>query len=185
MMAGYVTREYITGGDLRDLRGKLGLTQKEMAGFLRCSKRTVENWETKTEKITGPVVPLLEILIRHPEQAQALELPPERLKLRLWYYYENQVCTIIDVDELSRRVSIRNYTANPLFRAFGINTEPTFEDYEAFLASRCFPESRDKMKLQLKELGIPFYDPLLIIEKTEGRMADDHFRIRIDRGDRE
>ena len=37
------------------------------------------------------------------------------------------------------------------------------------------------MKLQLKELGIPFYDPLLIIEKTEGRMADDHFWIRIER----
>ena len=180
-MAEYVTREFITGEDFRDLRAVLGLTQKEMARFLRCSKRTVENWETKAERITGPVVPLLEILIRYPEQARALEVPPQRMKLRLWYYYERQVCTIIDVDELKRVVSIRNYTVNPLYRAFGINTEPTFEDYEAFLASRCFPETRDKLKLQLKELGIPFYDPLLIIEKTEGRMADDHFWIRIDR----
>ena len=183
-MTDYITREYITGEDLRGLRTILGLTQKEMAGFLRCSKRTVENWETKAEKITGPMVPLLEILIRHPEQAKALELPPKRLKLRLWYYYERQVCTIIDADELRRVVSMRNYTNNPLYRAFGINTEPSFEDYEAFLASRCFPESRDKMKLQLKELGVPFYDPLLIIEKTEGRMADDHFWIRIERGNR-
>ena len=183
-MAEYITREYISGEEFRELRGKLGLTQKEMADFLRCSKRTVENWETKAEKIAGPMVPLLEILIRHPEQAQALEVPAQRLRLRLWYYYENQVCTIIDVDEMRRLVSIRNYTSNPLFRAFGINTEPTFEDYESFLASRCFPESRDKIKLELKALGIPFYDPLLIIEKTGGRMAEDHFWIRIDRGER-
>lgn len=181
-MAEYVTRKNLIGEDLRELRKTLGMTQKEMAVFLRCSKRTLENWETKAEKITGPIVPLLEILIRSPELVQYLELPPRRLKLRLWYYYERQVCTIIDVDELRRTVQIRNYVKNPLLRAFGVNTEPSFEDYEAFLASRCFPETRDKMKLHLKELGIPFYDPLLIIEKTEGRMADDHFWIRIDRG---
>ena len=182
-MAEYITREYVTGEDLRELRAALGLTQKDLAAFLRCSKRTVENWETKAERITGPLVPLVEILIRHPEQVKALELPEKRTRLRLWYYYERQVCTVIDVDEPRRTVSVRNYTGNPLFRAFGVNTEPTFEDYEAFLASRCFPRSRDKMKLQLKELGIPFYDPLMIIEKTEGRMADDHFWLRIDRGD--
>ena len=37
------------------------------------------------------------------------------------------------------------------------------------------------MKLELKRLGLPFYDPILIIEKTEGRMAGDRFWIRIER----
>jgi putative transcriptional regulator len=37
------------------------------------------------------------------------------------------------------------------------------------------------MKIGLRELGIPFYDPLLIIEKTAGRMAEDDFWIRIER----
>ena len=37
------------------------------------------------------------------------------------------------------------------------------------------------MKLELKKLGIPFYDPMLIIEKTQGRMAEDEFSIRIER----
>lgn len=180
-MAEYITREYITGEDIRHLRSVLGMTQHELAMFLRCSRRTVENWESKSEKITGPIIPLLEILIRQPEQATALEVPEKRLKMRLWYYYEQQVCTIIDVDMLARVVAIKNYVKNPLMRAFGVNTEPTYEDYEAFLESRCFPPTRDKMKLQLKEIGIPFYDPLLIIEKTEGRMADDHFWIRIER----
>ena len=68
-----------------------------------------------------------------------------------------------------------------MFRAFGKNTEPSFEEYEEFIESRCFPRTRDKMKLELQKLGIPFYDPILIIEKTEGRMAEGHFWIRLER----
>ena len=37
------------------------------------------------------------------------------------------------------------------------------------------------MKLILEELNLPFYDPLMIIEKTEGRMADDDFWLRVER----
>jgi putative transcriptional regulator len=44
-----------------------------------------------------------------------------------------------------------------------------------------FPKTERQMKLELKRLGIPFYDPIMIIEKTEGRMAEDHFWIKIER----
>lgn len=44
-----------------------------------------------------------------------------------------------------------------------------------------FRWTRDKMKLVLEDLKIPFYDPYLIIEKTEGRMAEDDFWIRIEK----
>ena len=37
------------------------------------------------------------------------------------------------------------------------------------------------MKLVLQDLGLPYYDPLLIVEKTEGRMAEDEFWIRMER----
>ena len=37
------------------------------------------------------------------------------------------------------------------------------------------------MKLELKRLGLPFYDPLLIVEKTEGRMAEDDFWLKVER----
>ena len=94
--------------------------------------------------------------------------------------YRDEICTIIDVDESRRLVEIKNYTDNLQYRAFGINTEPSFEDYEEFLESRCFPRTRDKMKLELDKLGIPFYDPMMIIEKTEGRMADDDFWLKIE-----
>ena len=95
--------------------------------------------------------------------------------------YKNRKCTLIDVDEMNQKICIRNYARNIMFRAFGTNDEPAYEDYEAFLESRCFPKTRDKMKIQLDALGLPFYDPTLIIEKTQGRMAEDDFWILIER----
>ncbi len=177
----YVIQKSITGKDIRRLREVLDMTQKEFAEFANCSKRTVENWESKDENITGPIVTLVEILTRKPEYVDKLKLPKDRLKLRLFYMFNNTVCTVIDVDELTRQILIHNYIDNPLYRAFGANLEPTYEDYEEFLRSRCFPETRDKIKLELKRLDIPFYDPVMIIEKTEGRMADDDFWIKIER----
>ena len=82
---------------------------------------------------------------------------------------------------MNREVKITNYTDNVMFRAFGIEEAPNYEMYQEFLESRCFPKSRDKMKLILQDLDLPFYDPFMIIEKTEGRMAEDDFWIRIER----
>ena len=53
------------------------------------------------------------------------------------------------------------YTRDYVLRAFGREEHPTFEEYEAFLESRCFPKSRDKMKLILKDLDLPFYDSVV------------------------
>ncbi len=180
-MQQYVIERELTGDDFRRLRGILGMTQKEFAMLTGVSHRTVETWETKGEPVTGPVAALAAILFRWPELLEKLALPEKRFGLRLWYMYKNTVCTVIDVDEINRRVAIRNYTDSPLFRAFGVNPEPSYEDYEAFLESRCFPKTRDKLPLELKKLGIPFYDPILIIGKTAGRMAEDDFWLRIER----
>ncbi|MCR4839889.1 MAG: transcriptional regulator [Eubacterium sp.] len=172
-MKEYVINSSICGKDIRRAREILTMTQKEFASFVCSSKRTIENWESKEEQtITGPIVPLIEILLRRPELAEKLEYPRDRMRMRLIYMYKSMVCSVIDVDEPERKVRVKNYIDNPLFRAFGRNTEPNFDDYEEFLRSRCFPETRDKMKLELRRLGLPFYAPLMIIEKTEGRMAD-------------
>lgn len=177
----YVIPKSITGKEIKEVRQSLDMTQKEFAEFLGCSIPTVERWESGKKDITGPVVTLLEIIRRDTEIPEKLEIPDRKYRLRLYYMYENMVCTVIDADEVIRKVRIKNYTDNLLFRAFGKNTEPDFDDYEEFLKSRCFPETRDKLKLELKRLDIPFYDPILIIEKTGGRMADDNFWVRIER----
>lgn len=112
---------------------------------------------------------------------KTLHLPQQKTTLHISYLFRDQLCSTIDVDEKNRKVQVTNYTDHFLKRAFGKVENPSYEQYEAFLESRCFPRSRDKMKLILRALDLPFYDPLMIIEKTEGRMAEDDFWIRIER----
>ncbi len=179
-------KEYLTPGhtssrEIKNVREQLKLTQREFADFVGVSKPTVERWESGKEQVNGPIVLLIEILRRNPELEQAYTLPQRKTPLRLKYYYRDMLCSIIDVNDMTRQVILYNYTDNLLFRAFGKNEHPSYEDYEAFLESRCFPRSRDKMKLMLKEYDLPFYDPFLIIEKTGGRMEEDEFHLEIER----
>ena len=181
-MRKFAVTDTVTKYDIKSIRRRLELTQGDFAELANVSKKTVERWETSDKPITGPIVTLIKLLREHPHFKERLEIPVKEYKLRVWYMNNSDVCTLIDVDERNRRVKIRNYTENRIFRAFGVEEKPTFEQYEEFLESRCFPRSRDKMKLILKDLDLPFYDPILIIEKTEGRMAEDNFWIKIERG---
>ena len=177
----YILPDKITASDLKEIRKKLKLTQKEFAVLINCSKSTIERWESSEEAISGPIVLAINMLAEYPEYLDKIKVPDKILPLRLWYMYKEKVCTIIDVDELNREVKIKNYVNNLMFRAFGVIEEPDYNQYLGFLESRCFPRTRDKMKLVLNDLGLPFYDPFMIIEKTEGRMAEDDFWIKIER----
>lgn len=179
----FAVAECLYAEDIKKIRKKLDLTQADFAQLVNVSPKTIERWETSDsqKEITGPIVTLVKLLGEYPQSSDELKIPPKAYPMRLWYMCENEVCTIIDVDEVKRRVRIYNYTRQLMFRAFGREEKPTFEQYEEFLESRCFPRTRDKMKLILRDLDLPFYDPLLIVEKTQGRMAEDNFWIRIER----
>ena len=177
----FVTPEYITAKEMKAVRGQLGLTQKAFAQLIGCSKPTVERWERSEDAITGPICLLIKMIEKYPDYVEKIKLPEKTFPIRLYYMHKQTVCTVIDVNELKREVKVRNYTDHVIFRAFGVEEEPSYEQYLEFLESRCFPRSRDKMKLILKDLDLPFYDPFMIIEKTEGRMAEDDFWIKIER----
>ncbi|MBQ2980564.1 MAG: type II toxin-antitoxin system MqsA family antitoxin [Lachnospiraceae bacterium] len=177
----FVTTEYIYAEDIKKIRKKLKLTQKDFALLVNSSKPTIERWERSDTAITGPIVALIKMLERYPEYVEKIKIPKKEYPVRLYYMHNDKICTLIDVDEHNRQVSIKNYVDHLMFRAFGIVENPKYEDYLEFLESRCFPRTRDKMKLVLEELNLPFYEPFMIIEKTEGRMAEDDFWIKIER----
>lgn len=103
-----------------------------------------------------------------------INTPPEKnYTLRMTYMYKQHPCTIIDVDFLNERIAIRNRTPDILHRAFGVVENPTWKQFEEFLADRCYPATRGNIKSILKNLGIDSYDTLQIAEKTNGRTADD------------
>ena len=93
---------------------------------------------------------------------------------------DNSLEIIKEYSKQDKRIKIKNFVQDPVFCAFGRNENPDYKDYEEFLESRCFPRTRDKMKIMLEELNLPFYDPFLIVQKTEGRMAEDDFWIQIE-----
>lgn len=94
--------------------------------------------------------------------------------LRLHYYDGDTLCTKICADKVTRCLAVENLVDDPLSTAFGVNTSPTWEDLENFLEERCVPRQRDGLQYYLRELGLDHYDPLAIVRKTQGRMAEDN-----------
>ena len=77
------------------------------------------------------------------------------------------------------KVEVINYTDDKFIRPFGSIKNPTIEDLEWFLEDRCFPRTRDHLKIILKDLNLDFYEPIEIIKKTEGRLAEDDMYLKI------
>ena len=62
--------------------------------------------------------------------------------MRLDFMFRQKVCTEIYVDFEHKKIRIVNRTDDIMKRAFGVNENPTWEDFEAFLEDRCFPRTR-------------------------------------------
>ena len=99
--------------------------------------------------------------------------------LRMEYMCEDEICSSILVNFEKKEIAVVNHTNDVIHQAFGVKAKPDWEDFEYFLESRCFPRGRDHMKDILRDLELDFYDPLAIIEKTKGRMAEDKQWLRL------
>ena len=110
--------------------------------------------------------------------ARSINRPCDRqFPMQIRYMYGNKICTIIYINFLDQVIEIENRTDDMIRRAFGVKENPTWEDFEIFLEDRCFPKTRCGMKEILKELNLDSYDPLQIVEKTQGRMVDDNMHM--------
>lgn len=93
--------------------------------------------------------------------------------LQLQFYHGDSLCTTILADETAEKVLIENHTSDPLYTAFGVNDNPCWQDYQNFLEERCIPKSRAGLKEYLNAIGVDEYNPVEIIRKTKGKMAED------------
>lgn len=99
---------------------------------------------------------------------------------KISYYDGNTCCTTIYIDMDARILRVKNHTNNLTKTAFGKNLTPTWDDLEQFLEERCIPRQRAGLREYLEAIGVDEYDPWRIIEKTEGRMAEDDQWIKIE-----
>ena len=101
--------------------------------------------------------------------------------MRLDFMFRQKVCTEIYVDFEHKQIKIINRTDDIMKRAFGVNENPTWEDFESFIEERCFPNSRALKKTILQRIGVDSYDPLRILELNKGRNAEDNQYINFTR----
>ena len=113
------------------------------------------------------------------DKGQSLLRVDKFITMRMQFMHENELCTTIDVDFMNKKIYIKNHTDDMIHRAFGVVKNPTWEEFEGFLERRCFPKTRANLKNVLRDVGVSSYDPLQIIEKTQGRMAEDRQWIKI------
>lgn len=88
-------------------------------------------------------------------------------------YDGDELCSTIYADFTQQTVAVENQPVPHVKTAFGNNLLPNWEDFQGFLAERCIPRQRAGLREYLEALGLDEYDPLAIIEKTSGRMAED------------
>ncbi|MBR4192700.1 MAG: hypothetical protein IKQ54_00030 [Oscillospiraceae bacterium] len=107
------------------------------------------------------------------EQYRAVRLAQRHELLEIRYYNGDALCTLIYADRTAKDLLAENHTEQAVKTAFGKNSLPSWADLEAFLEERCIPRQRAGLREYLEALGLDAYDPLAIIKKTKGRMAED------------
>ena len=132
-----------------------GVGTKEIADYFGVSRQTISKYLNKP--LTGSYV------------------------MQLDFMFKQKVCTEIYVDFEHKQIKIINRTNDIMKRAFGVNENPTWEDFESFLEERCFPNSRALKKTILQRIGMDSYDPLQILEMNKGRTAEDNQYINFTR----
>lgn len=94
--------------------------------------------------------------------------------VKLSYYNDVDLCTVIVADYTAETVKFENFTDNSINAAFGIKSNVSWKDYNDFLKDRCIPESREGLKYYLNSIKVDEFNPLEIIKKTKGKMAEDN-----------
>ena len=154
------------GETVTALAKEYGISRQVLSGYL--------NQSNEKEKETYQTVKAWERLNRSFEG-----IDPADYSIRMEYMFEDDCCSVILINPEKKKIAALNETDNLLHRAFGIKAKPGWEDYEAFLESRCFPQTREDVDEVLDDLGLEAYEPFEIVKRTGGRMAEDLQWIKI------
>ena len=97
----------------------------------------------------------------------------------LKFWNGDTLCTTIVADFTDHTLCAENHTGQLVKTAFGKKQLPTWADLMAFLEERCVPRRREGIREYLDALGLDEYDPWEIIQRTQGRMAEDQQWIEV------
>lgn len=110
-------------------------------------------------------------------QSQAINAGHSVVKYE--YFDKENLCSTLICDFTVKNLRVKNHTEQLLKTAFGILKNPDWKDFMEFLEERCVPKTRENIGYILNEIELAEYDPVQIVEKTQGRMAEDEQWLRI------
>lgn len=172
-------KSVFTDAQIAEIRVKReqGITVSALAQEYGVSRQTLSTYLNKKDQQIETIIESLRIWREWNRSFKDIDLVD--YTMRMDFMCEEECCTQILVDFRHEKIEIHNTTDNILLRAFGINVNPTWDDFLEFVEDRCFPRTRDQLKLILKDLELDFYDPFYIIEKTKGHMGEDMQWIKV------
>ncbi|MBQ3559336.1 MAG: Hin recombinase [Agathobacter sp.] len=158
---------------VQEIRSKReqGIAVSALAKEYGVSRQTLSTYLNKKDQQIEAIIKSLRVWREFNRSFQEVNVMD--YTMRMDFMCEEKCCTQILIDFRHEKVEIKNTTDKIMLRAFGININPTWEDFLEFLEERCFPRTRDNLKLILQDLNLDFYDPWNIVEKTQGHMGED------------
>lgn len=142
----------------------------------------LDNGDSKAELVFDG-----ETIVIRPKQSDDISIfTSQAIKLghvvvKYEYYDKDVLCSTIVCDFTSKTVLVKNHTEDILKTAFGVNLSPTWDDFTEFLEERCVPRTRENVDLILENMDLTEYDPVKIVEITQGRMAEDNQWLKIEK----
>ncbi len=161
-----IRERHETGVTVTALAKEYGISRQVLSGYLNQNNEkekenynTEKSWERLNRAFRG--------------------IDTAEYTMRMEYMCGEDCCTVILVNQEEEKIAVINETDDLLHRAFGIKVRPDWKDFEEFLESRCFPREREDVDLILEDLDLEEYEPLAIVERTGGRMAEDNQWIKV------
>lgn len=99
---------------------------------------------------------------------------------KILFYDDVTLCSTIYADFIDQTLAVTNHITDPVKTAFGNNLLPSWQDLQSFLEERCISRQRSGLREYLEAINVYEYDPLAIIQKTAGRMAEDQQWLKVE-----
>ena len=127
-----IQKRHEAGETVTALAKEYGISRQVLSGYLN------QNTEKEKEKYNT-----IKSWERLNKSFQGIKLAD--YTMRMEFMCEEDCCSVILVNTKDKKIAVENQTDCLLHRAFGIKAKPTWEDFEKFLESRCFPETMQQL----------------------------------------
>ena len=158
------TEHMTTVMNIKEIRKKSKLTQKEFALKYNIPVRTIQKWERNGSNPPDYVIELI-------EKNEFME----NTELFMECYWENEKTATVRLD--NQYAYIKRYTLHPVKQIFYADKITRFE-FGGILEDRCWDRHRPDIQKIMSLLGLDEYNPYEICKRTHGRMYQDHIWFR-------